>query len=167
MEAHHLFDPYVAIFSLVMDNFKHISSQEDILFLNELNKQASLLFGEGHLTVQELYYRLATRFRHYLMDEFQDTSRLQWQNLELMVEEALSTGGTLFYVGDRKQAIYQFRGGDVALFDEVKAGFKHFNVHEEILNQNIKIWKDACIFNCVSTMTDFRICAIIFKLKVQ
>lgn len=136
LEAHHLFDPYGAIFSLVMDNFKNISSQEDILFLNELNKQASLLFDEGHLTVQELYYRLATRFRHYLMDEFQDTSRLQWQNLQLMVEEALSTGGTLFYVGDRKQAIYQFRGGDVALFDEVKAGFKHFNVHEEVLSQN-------------------------------
>lgn len=147
LEAKHLFDPYIAIFSLVMDNFKTISSKEDILFLNELNKQASHLFDEGRLTVQELYYRLATRFRHYLMDEFQDTSRLQWQNLELMVEEALSTGGTLFYVGDRKQAIYQFRGGDVSLFDEVKKRFEHFNVREEVLEKNWRSQKAIVDFN--------------------
>ncbi len=147
LEAHHLFDPYIAIFALTMQNFQHISSREDILFLSELNKQASRLFGEGRLTVQELYYRLATRFRHYLMDEFQDTSRLQWQNLEMMIEEALSTGGTLFYVGDRKQAIYQFRGGDVSLFDEVKAQYNHFNVNEESLSQNWRSRQSIINFN--------------------
>ena len=60
------------------------------------NRKVGLLFDEGGVTVAEIYYRLATRFKHYLIDEFQDTSVLQWQNLYLMVEDALSCGGTLF-----------------------------------------------------------------------
>ncbi|HSV43126.1 MAG TPA: UvrD-helicase domain-containing protein, partial [Candidatus Bathyarchaeia archaeon] len=110
-EAHQLFAPYVALFQELIHEFDAKAAADDILFMEELNRKARLLFDEGGVTVEELYYRLATRFRHYLVDEFQDTSRLQWQNLVMMVEEALSTGGSLFYVGDKKQAIYGFRGG--------------------------------------------------------
>ena len=116
-------------------------------FLPELNRRARLLFDEGMVSVEELYYRLATRFHHYLLDEFQDTSYLQWQNLELMIEEALSTGGTLFYVGDKKQAIYGFRGGEVKLFDQVKGRFAQFNVQTENLSTNYRSEKAVVEFN--------------------
>lgn len=135
-EAYALFAPYVDIFEAVNQGLGALCAKDDVLFLGELNKKAGLLFDDEGVTVAELYYRLATRFHHYLIDEFQDTSRLQWHNMAPMVEEALSTGGTLFYVGDRKQAIYGFRGGDVALFDEIKEGFAHFNVQEEPLKNN-------------------------------
>lgn len=148
-EAHSLFNPYISIFHFVREEFLRLCAKDDCLFLEELNKKAGLLFEADYMTVEELYYRLATRFHHYLVDEFQDTSRLQWLNLEKMVEEALSTGGSLFYVGDRKQAIYSFRGGDVELFDEIKGKFQAFNIQKDFLTKNWRSHKAIVEFNNV------------------
>ncbi|OGX27283.1 MAG: hypothetical protein A3D10_08645 [Omnitrophica WOR_2 bacterium RIFCSPHIGHO2_02_FULL_48_11] len=146
-EAASVFNPYIQIFDRAMDQFYALTSKDDVLFLEQLNKRAGELFDEDHVTVEELYYRLATRFHHYLIDEFQDTSRLQWHNLEMMAEEALSTGGTLFYVGDKKQAIYSFRGGDVRLFDAIKERFSSFNVQVDYLANNWRSQKAIVEFN--------------------
>ncbi len=59
------------------------------------------------------------RFAHFLFDEFQDTSRDQWNAMLPILQEALAQGGSLLIVGDVKQAIYRWRGGDWCLFDEV------------------------------------------------
>jgi ATP-dependent exoDNAse (exonuclease V) beta subunit len=67
------------------------------------------------------FLKLGSRIRHFLIDEFQDTSRPQWEALLPLLEESLSTGGSLFYVGDVKQAIYGWRGGDWRLFKEATA----------------------------------------------
>jgi len=146
-EAYSLFDPYVQVFSLINADFHRKAQEDDVLFLPELNRRARALFDDGMVSVEELYYRLATRFHHYLLDEFQDTSYLQWQNLELMIEEALSTGGTFFYVGDKKQAIYGFRGGEVKLFDQLKERFAAFNVQLESLSTNYRSEKAVVEFN--------------------
>ena len=148
-EALSLFNPYIDIYQSIMDGLKERSSKDDVLFLSELNKRAGALFDEDFVTVEELYYRLATRFHHYLIDEFQDTSQLQWHNLQKMVEEALSTGGSLFYVGDQKQAIYGFRGGKVELFDQVKDEFNAFNVQTDMLSKNWRSQKAIVEFNNV------------------
>ncbi len=146
-EAHSLFNPYVLIFDLIQRDFLELSAKDDVLFLDELNRKAGWLFDGDHVTVAELYYRLASRFRHYLIDEFQDTNRLQWHNLRPMVEEALSTGGSLFYVGDRKQAIYNFRGGEAGLFDDIKDGFRSFGVRTHFLTKNWRSQKAIVDFN--------------------
>jgi ATP-dependent exoDNAse (exonuclease V) beta subunit len=147
LEARSRFNCYIDIFNLVISTFIKTTSKDDIIFLEELNKKARTLFDEGTMTVPELYYRLSARFRHYLIDEFQDTSVLQWRNLELMVEDALATGGSLFYVGDKKQAIYRFRGGDSTLFDHVREEFKKFNLNPETLNKNYRSQKEIVEFN--------------------
>jgi ATP-dependent helicase/nuclease subunit A len=147
LEATLTYNPYVKLFLSLLDFFGQVSKREDILFLEELNRKARLLFDESGITVAEVYYRLATRFKHYLIDEFQDTSLLQWKNLDMMVEEALSTGGSLFYVGDKKQAIYRFRGGEAKLFDDVKAKFSHFNVKPSSLTKNWRSQKEIVEFN--------------------
>lgn len=70
----------------------------------------------------ELAYRLDGEISHWLLDEFQDTNRLQWRVLRPFMEEVLqdSEGGrSFFYVGDVKQAIYAWRGGDSELFGQV------------------------------------------------
>jgi ATP-dependent exoDNAse (exonuclease V) beta subunit len=146
-EAYALFNPYIRLFHEVMKIFKIRAAKDDVLFLEELNKKARALFDEEMVTVEELYYRLATRYRHYLVDEFQDTSRLQWNNLHLMVEEALSSGGSLFYVGDKKQAIYGFRGGEVRLFDHLQMQFHSFNVQYERLQRNYRSHEAIVAFN--------------------
>ncbi|HCI44703.1 MAG TPA: hypothetical protein DE315_04130 [Candidatus Omnitrophica bacterium] len=146
-EAYCLFNPYIRVFDIVRSALGGLAAKDDVLFLEELNKKAGRLFDEDHVTVAELYYRLASRFRHYLIDEFQDTSRLQWYNLEKMAEEALSTGGSLFYVGDRKQAIYGFRGGEAGLFDDISGRFTAFPVKVEYLTQNWRSRRTIVDFN--------------------
>jgi len=141
------YKPYIRVFNNLISFFQTVSKKEDVLFLEELNRTARSLFGNDGITVAELYYRLATRFRHYLIDEFQDTSDLQWRNLEMMIEEALSTGGTLFYVGDKKQAIYRFRGGEIKLFDRVREKFSAYNLRSRSLTRNWRSQKAIVDFN--------------------
>ncbi len=71
----------------------------------------------GEFGVSDALCRLGSRLMHILLDEFQDTSREQWAAIQPLVLEALAQGGTFAYVGDVKQAIYSWRGGDSRLFD--------------------------------------------------
>jgi len=77
--------------------------------------------------VPMLAYRLDGWFDHWLLDEFQDTSRSQWSALDPLVREVWQDNEgrrTLFYVGDVKQAIYGWRGGDAGLFTDVAQGYE-------------------------------------------
>ncbi|MBF0479408.1 MAG: UvrD-helicase domain-containing protein [Candidatus Omnitrophica bacterium] len=146
-EATSLFNPYVHIFNAAWSRINDLARQEDLLFLSELNRRASQMIKDGNITIEELAFRLTSRYRHYLLDEFQDTSRLQWSNVHGLVHDTLAQGGSLFYVGDKKQAIYRFRGGDVTLFDDVKEDFKPFNVQEEQLSRNWRSRQNIIEFN--------------------
>ncbi len=145
-ESYGVFNPYVMIFQKVNEVFARLCAQDDILFLQELNKKASALIEEG-ISVSELYYRLAVRFHHYLIDEFQDTSDSQWKNLFLMIQEALSIQGSLFVVGDKKQAIYSFRGGESRLFDELPQQFPSAPLNRDFLLKNWRSRKAVVEFN--------------------
>ncbi len=70
--------------------------------------------------IEGLVYRLDSGMRYILIDEFQDTSEHQWNVLRHIVDGALERGGTLFYVGDVKQSIYRWRGGEPALFQKAR-----------------------------------------------
>ncbi len=67
-----------------------------------------------------LYLKMSDRFRNFLFDEFQDTSTLQFKALAPLIDEVLSRekNASLFIVGDRKQAIYRWRGGNSELMEE-------------------------------------------------
>ena len=147
LEARSMFNPYVVLFEKIFKCFGRLSRRDDVLFLEELNRKSALLFEDGMVTVEELYFRLAARFQHYLMDEFQDTSLGQWRNLSSMVEEALSHGGSLFYVGDKKQAIYAFRGGESRLFDALQIQLADFNVQTTSLEKNYRSCPEIIEFN--------------------
>lgn len=80
--------------------------------------------GDGRLFID---YRLDSQLDHWLLDEFQDTSSLQWAVLHNLVDEIVQdASGTrsFFYVGDIKQAIYGWRGGNARLFEEV---YQHYH----------------------------------------
>jgi len=147
LEAYSLFNPYIAIYEQAKTILSAKVAEDDVLFLEELNRKAGMLFDAGAVTVEEVYYRLATRFHHYLVDEFQDTSILQWRNIFPLAEEALASGGSLFYVGDKKQAIYGFRGGEVRLFDEIPAQLKDYNIQKEQLVNNYRSRQAIVEFN--------------------
>ncbi len=88
-------------------------------------------------------YRLDSRYNHWLLDEFQDTSRLQWRIMLPLVDNVVceEDGRSFFYVGDTKQAIYGWRGGDFELFDQVHEHFK-VNRGVEITRKDLpKSWR--------------------------
>jgi len=71
-----------------------------------------------------LYFKIDTQFKHILLDEFQDTSTLQYLLLKPLIDEIFAGVGqsefrSFFYVGDKKQSLYRFRGGVEELFDNV------------------------------------------------
>lgn len=80
----------------------------------------------GRLSVMDeaamyVAYRMDTAVRHLMIDEFQDTSVTQWEVLSSLARElACGEDSTFFYVGDVKQSIYGWRGGDVSLFGDAK-----------------------------------------------
>ncbi|MFT3991937.1 MAG: UvrD-helicase domain-containing protein [Luteolibacter sp.] len=80
---------------------------------------------DARLCRDEVDFRLDARYNHWLLDEFQDTSREDWTGLLPLIDEAaIKEDGTTFIVGDKKQAIYAWRGGEVKLFDEIMARYK-------------------------------------------
>lgn len=80
-------------------------------------------------------YRMDNRYDHWLIDEFQDTSRPQWYIIANLIDEIMNdiTGKrSFFYVGDVKQAIYSWRGGDSYLFNSVLDTYTDRLVEEKL-----------------------------------
>ncbi|MBU2573501.1 MAG: UvrD-helicase domain-containing protein [Elusimicrobia bacterium] len=105
------YQPYLGIygrFKEELERAKH--GKTDVIHINDIAKKLSAYINAGK--VPEIYLKLGERISHFLIDEFQDTNRLQWNVLRPLVEESLSKTGSLFVVGDIKQAIYMFRNAD-------------------------------------------------------
>ena len=85
-----------------------------------------LAIASASFTREIIEYRFDSKFSHWLFDEFQDTSRLQWNIFANLIEEVILNSEnqkSFYYVGDIKQSIYSWRGGDPKLFDEIKEKF--------------------------------------------
>ena len=72
-----------------------------------------------------IYEKLGVRFNHFLLDEFQDTSVVQWENFKPLLANSVSEGYSNIIVGDVKQSIYRWRNSDWNLLDkEIEANFE-------------------------------------------
>ena len=91
-----------------------LKKDNSIIHISEFN-QIILSFLQKN-PAPYIYEKIGSRFDQYFIDEFQDTSIIQWKNLVPLLEEALSIGGSCLIVGDGKQSIYRWRGGEVSQF---------------------------------------------------
>lgn len=105
----------LSVINLVNQELAAIKEERGLLLISEFN---SLIHNEiKDQPAPFIYERLGEKYRHFFIDEFQDTSSMQWQNLIPLIDNALSqqnseeTQGTLMLVGDAKQSIYRWRGG--------------------------------------------------------
>ncbi len=112
---------HIKIYKDYKEKIKEVKEEKRIRFIEDINSELGTLFGE--FDVPFIFYRYGERYYHYLIDEFQDTSQSQWKNLKPLIENSLSEGGSFFFVGDPKQAIYQWRGGKVELFNDAFESF--------------------------------------------
>ena len=98
-----------------------------------------------------IYERIGQRFQHYFIDEMQDTSVLQWQNLVPLIDNTLAQeNSNLLLVGDGKQAIYRWRGGKAEQFIELGSDrLNPFHVSKEIKNleTNFRSYSEVINFN--------------------
>lgn len=145
-KAKHYYDNYIKMFDNILTEFEIRSKLDSVMFLQDINKHVSKVFSEQEVA-PEIYLSLSNNFTDFLIDEFQDTNQTQWQTLKLIVEENLSKGGTFFYVGDKKQAIYGFRGGDYKIFDVPQTEFSNYNPKLTLLDTNYRSCKAIVDFN--------------------
>jgi ATP-dependent helicase/nuclease subunit A len=130
------YTPYLRTYEAFKDILEDVKRREGTIFINDINKKLSDYLN--HEIVPDVYFRIGETIYHYLIDEFQDTSPIQWNNLFPLIENSLSQGGSLFTVGDTKQAIYGFRNADYGIMRglESKNPFSsaHHNVKELEIN---------------------------------
>lgn len=94
-------------------HLEQLKQDDGVAFFSDLTRRvAEMVRDEPAPWIME---RVGERFRHFLIDEFQDTSLLQWQCLLPLIDNALASGGSAFIVGDAKQAIYRWRNGEAQL----------------------------------------------------
>jgi len=113
------YTPYLRTYEAFKDILEHAKRREGTIFINDINKKLSDYLN--HEIVPDVYFRIGETIYHYLIDEFQDTSPIQWNNLFPLIENSLSQGGSLFTVGDTKQAIYGFRNADYGIMKELES----------------------------------------------
>jgi ATP-dependent exoDNAse (exonuclease V) beta subunit len=95
-----------------------------------------------------IYEKTGTRIDHYMIDEFQDTSRMQWNNFRPLLAESLAHGNENLIVGDVKQSIYRFRNSDWSLLDQqIRKDFRYDQVTEETLAENWRSSREIVLFN--------------------
>ncbi|AKL98257.1 UvrD-helicase domain-containing protein [Endomicrobium proavitum] len=145
--AQNYYGVYGKIFSNISVEFDRQAKNEEIVFLNEINRKTTDFFKSADSIMPEVYYRLSERYKHFLVDEFQDTSFVQWSVLKRFLEETLANGGTFFYVGDAKQSIYDFRGGSSEIFYKALQDFPQRESEVITLGENYRSHKTIVDFN--------------------
>ena len=110
---------------------QHIEDTNKV-HISEFNKRISDIIAD--CSVPFIYERIGAKFAHFFIDEFQDTSILQWFNFLPLIHNSLANGNLNLLVGDAKQSIYRFRSGEVE-----------------------QINKLPCIYNKPDNSTDFEL----------
>lgn len=130
------------IYALALTNqIRHIVNEHtertQKVHISEFNKRISNEIANQ--PVPFIYERLGIKYQYFLIDEFQDTSILQWNNLLPLVEESLANNRLNLLVGDAKQAIYRFRSGEVDLFVNLPKLFDHDGSADATARENLLI----------------------------
>ncbi|MBL1222189.1 UvrD-helicase domain-containing protein [Chryseobacterium sp. L7] len=132
----------------IQDELKKIEEENDLVLLSKFN----ILINENLKNEPSafIYEKVGSQFQHYFFDEFQDTSELQWQNFVPLRDHSVSTENTSFtLVGDPKQSIYRFRGGESKLMLDI-INKKEFSPKEAdllVLKDNWRSAKNIVQFN--------------------
>ncbi len=105
--------PYLAVHADMQAAAERVKKIRGKIFIGDIGRTLGEYLAAEK--IPDIYFRLGEKVFHFLIDEFQDTSPSQWRNLFPLIENSLSEGGSLFVVGDTKQAIYGFRQADFTI----------------------------------------------------
>ena len=94
-----------------------------------------------------IYEKIGAQFNHIMIDEFQDTSTLQWQNFQPLISNSLATGSLCLIVGDVKQSIYRWRNSDWSILNNITEGPFGPQVNSIDLEYNRRSYGNIINFN--------------------
>ena len=161
-------DLYNSSFSKYLLNKITLKSIIPLAVLNNINSELNTIKEDNNIRLNAefnqlisdkikdepapfIYERIGQRFQHYFIDEMQDTSVLQWQNLIPLIDNALAQeSSNLLLVGDGKQAIYRWRGGKAEQFIDLGSNEENpFHVQKNIKNleTNFRSYSEVIQFN--------------------
>ena len=132
----------LSLLNTVSNELSKIQQEQNVLSISEFNKLINDQIQNQPAPF--IYEKLGEKYRHFFIDEFQDTSEMQWQNLIPLVDNATSsqfedgTQGTLMIVGDPKQSIYRWRGGKAEQFIALGKNENPNNKNENPFNNKDK-----------------------------
>ena len=123
-----------------------LARNENLFLLADANRLLHQIIDENDTPF--IYEKIGTRFQHYMIDEFQDTSRLQWDNFRPLLQNSVSEDHTALIVGDVKQSIYRWRNSDWKLLsDQVNIDFRNHGIDSLTLDTNWRSTENVITFN--------------------
>lgn len=144
----------LSLLNSISKELERIQKEQNILSISEFN---AIIHKEiQNQPAPFIYERLGERYKHFFIDEFQDTSEMQWQNLIPLIDNALSSEdlsgdkGSLMIVGDPKQSIYRWRGGKAEQFINLSKEYNPFsNPDKELIRlaKNFRSYSEVIQFN--------------------
>ena len=138
----------LAVLSKINVALDEIKEDKNIRLNAEFNQLISKNLREQPAAF--IYERIGEKLKHYFIDEMQDTSGLQWQNLVPLIDNALSQeNSSLLLVGDAKQAIYRWRGGEAEQFIKLASVENPFHISKQqyLLDTNFRSYSEIIHFN--------------------
>ena len=136
-------------FGLITDIYSLLPEYREInnsLLISDINILLKKIINENETPF--IYEKIGMRYNHILIDEFQDTSKFQWENFKPLITNSLSSNYNNLIVGDIKQSIYRWRGGDWnLLLSSVEKEIGTKRVLHEVLENNWRSQKNIVDFN--------------------
>ena len=134
----------LGILSDVNNRLQTYRRDSNMLFLSDTTELLNKIIADSESPF--VYEKIGGRLNHFMIDEFQDTSTMQWNNFRPLLQESLASGNYNLIVGDVKQSIYRWRNSDWRLLEEqIEHDFLKPNIEQHVLGTN---WRsDANIIN--------------------
>lgn len=140
---------YLGILKEVLGYIKDFRDENNVILLSDTNQLLKRIINKDDAPF--IYERIGSYINHYLIDEFQDTSQLQWDNLRPLLMESVSNNHDNLIIGDVKQSIYRFRNAEPDLIDRKVPSDASLDVHlfgtTSAENMNWRSAKEIVEFN--------------------
>ena len=127
------------------EEVRRLNYENNRFLLSDTNALLHNLVHDGDSSF--VFEKIGTTIRNVMIDEFQDTSRMQWDNFRLLLLEGLSQGENSLIVGDVKQSIYRWRNGDWGILNGLKDHIEAFPINVKTLTTNRRSAGNIIEFN--------------------
>lgn len=157
----------------IASNIETFRKDNDVILLSDTNDLLKSIINQDDTPF--IYERVGIWINHFLIDEFQDTSRLQWDNIKPLLAQSLSYGNENLVIGDIKQSIYRFRNADPSLLDQkIYSDFKG-QIESDSSNSYSTNWRsfsnivkfNNTLFSLLPEMLDFNYSVNEFAIKYE